>query len=148
LGDDGPKGSATRTGHGLPVTNQTRVRRVRACGTPLEARWGRRQAISYDRAVTLYIAGGLGGLLCMFLFMATSSLRLHRVAVAVLVVAFLVCLPMMAVAVILTVRVTRVICSRYDISARAQPKLTLKDMKNAERFDAWLARHQRRPTLG
>ena len=119
-----------------------RFHRVRACGTALEDRWGHRQALSYDRAVTCYIAGGLGGIFGMALFVAATILQLGVVSAALLVVVFLGCMPLMAVSVVFVVRVSDAIYASYGIPKRAHPKLSLRDMKDVERFDAWVSQHQ------
>ncbi|HET7356075.1 MAG TPA: hypothetical protein VFJ09_05295 [Nocardioidaceae bacterium] len=122
------------------------IRLLRTRSHPeLVHRLGLPAAIKYDHVVRLYTVGGLGSLVCMATFMVTTSAGLQPIAIAALVIAFVVLLPCMMVATAMAFSVTNEVCRRWDIPRRSKPPLTTKALKNADRFDQWLAAHDRQP---
>lgn len=121
-------------------------RRVWARRNPdLVERWGPEVAATYDRAGSLYSIGWLGGVVMLFVFLASSGAGWHGLAAGAMAIAFLVLVPMMFVAAIMMSSVTKQICRRYDVDPRSKPPLSLKALKNAGNFDGWLVAHGCQP---
>jgi hypothetical protein len=128
----------------LTTSGVPRLRRTRAASSPgLVARWGEPLARKYDRAVTLYLFGWLGGISMMITYILASSLGAQVVGIAALVVCFAVTIPGIAVAAVRMSSFSKKLCARYGISPHTKPPLSFKALKTPGTFDAWLAAHDR-----
>lgn len=124
------------------------LRRYRALAKPeLLDRWGHDAAAKFDRAGTLYSFGGFGAVAMLALFLASSAAGWHHIAIGALATGFLIFVPSMGVASMMMFSLVRNICRRYDISPRSKPPLSIKALKSAASFDAWLIAHGRQPTI-